>query len=71
MRTRPHGVGDCEKQTLPDRPQKINKGGRRPTMTATKNRTGRLTWRELALVAVVGALPVAILGPALLIMAQG
>lgn len=27
MRTRPHGVGDCEKQTLPDRPQKINKGG--------------------------------------------
>ena len=40
-------------------------------MTATKNRNGRLTWRELALVAVVGALPVAILGPALLIIAQG
>ena len=39
-------------------------------MNATKNRPGRLTWRELAPVAVVGALPVAILRPALLIIAQ-
>ena len=40
-------------------------------MTATRNRTGRFTWREPAPVAVVGALPVTILGPALLIIAQG
>ncbi len=39
-------------------------------MVAIKNRTGRLTWRELALVSVVGALPVAILGPALMIISQ-
>lgn len=39
-------------------------------MVANKNRTGRLTWRELALVSVVGALPVVILGPALMIISQ-
>lgn len=39
-------------------------------MVAIKNGTGRPTWRELAPVAVVGALPVAILGPALMIISQ-
>ena len=39
-------------------------------MVAIKNRNGRLTWRELALVTVVGTLPAAILGPALMIISQ-
>ena len=39
-------------------------------MITRKNRNGRLNWREFALVTVVGALPVAILGPALLIISQ-
>ena len=40
-------------------------------MLATKNRTGRLTLRECALVAVMGASPVAILGPALPTISRG
>lgn len=40
-------------------------------MIAHKNRNGRLTRREFALVAVMGALPVAILGPALPIISRG
>ena len=39
-------------------------------MVAPKNKTGRLMWRESALVAVMGALPVAILGPALMIISR-
>ena len=40
-------------------------------MVARKIKSGGLTWREFAMVAVVGALPVAILGPALMISSQG
>ncbi len=39
-------------------------------MGAAKIKIGRLTWKEFGMVAVAGALPVAVLGPALMIIAQ-